>query len=761
MRWSSISWRRTRDTKLPRPSSASSSDAPHDEPKSPQPHDPGLAHLFSDAALFGKILSSNPDLPEGSLTAGVQSAHDSLNGFSQLVARDLDDNERAVSEKFAQISVSNWSAAEAHTLPPGVDPGESDESSDDEHDRISPGGAVKEAGEPDFEDKLDPIEILDLLGQEFGALAPEGEEKLLLESDATLFQDVVILGVVHVTTHRLTFHASLLSSQPSHRQRVIKSGPVLVHRKGLYRKRRVWLQLSPDIVSTYNSSRDEDKIKPIRSILLSSVKDVNVESRRPRHITILYESHEGTVDTTVEFDTDESAGDWKRELLGALFLYRRNHRSVLMQIDADDLNAVRINIPLSRVESAEKTQLPAFAGLVSFTFDPTGSNGAPNGVPTEQTASTTEVSILDTPPVKQVLQLGVLREDTLWENIMAYANKAKAAASKSNVDWPGSRVFIDLDPRTGPETSDNNLSDIVKSVSFALGLDTTKEMWIKKAYVHRFFGSYSGRFAVNTECVGFWSKSITGGDIRYRVPLSHVKGVKPDDRGRARDHTLVFEVQGQRDLRVIFSTERKRDEAIGQVNRFIYLSQELHTTASSPASLTPAPSRSATIDEFPTQRRTQTLDQISESIPLSSDDSESALHHDSAFHHIRNPTSILAPLSRVPSTIQRQHFPHALKSVYPKAINVPEGVLLSMPSMHFMCLTIGSRGDVQPYIALGRGLQKEGHRVTIVTHEEYKEWVTGFGVEHRTAGGDPGALMKLSVENKVPAIMVIRQRIRN
>ena len=166
--------------------------------------------------------------------------------------------------------------------------------------------------------------------------------------------------------------------------------------------------------------------------------------------------------------------------IGALFLYRRNRRSVLTQVDADDLNAVRINIPLSLVESAEKTQLPAFAGLISFTFDPARSNGAPSGVPTEQNVSTTEgVTIFDTPPVKQVLQLGVLREDALWENIMTYANKAKAAASKSNVDWPGSRVFIDLDPRTsnGPETSDNNLSDLVKSVSFTLGLDTTKELW--------------------------------------------------------------------------------------------------------------------------------------------------------------------------------------------------------------------------------------------------------------------------------------------
>ena len=69
--------------------------------------------------------------------------------------------------------------------------------------------------------------------------------------------------------------------------------------------------------------------------------------------------------------------------------------------------------------------------------------------------------------------------------------------------------------------------------------------------------------------------------------------------------------------------------------------------------------------------------------------------------------------------------------------------------MHFVCLTIGSRGDVQPYIALGLGLKAQGHRVTIVTHEEYKDWVEKWGIGHRTAGGDPGALMKLSVEHKV------------
>ena len=44
-------------------------------------------------------------------------------------------------------------------------------------------------------------------------------------------------------------------------------------------------------------------------------------------------------------------------------------------------------------------------------------------------------------------------------------------------------------------------------------------------------------------------------------------------------------------------------------------------------------------------------------------------------------------------------------------------------SLHFTFLTIGSRGDVQPYIALAKGLLADGHRVRIATHGEFREWV--------------------------------------
>ena len=197
MRWPCISRPRVQGPERPRAGSSSSSDTPQDDKTTnpPQFHDPGLARLFSDAATFGQILTSRPSLVEEESAAGGSGAtHKTVNGFSQLVACDLNDSELAVSEKLAQLSVSNWAAGS--TLAPDVDLDESEGSaSDDEPDRTSPRGTTQAqaAGEPDFEDKLTPDEILDLLQQEFGALAPLGEEKLLLESDAGLFQDVVIL----------------------------------------------------------------------------------------------------------------------------------------------------------------------------------------------------------------------------------------------------------------------------------------------------------------------------------------------------------------------------------------------------------------------------------------------------------------------------------------------------------------------------------------------------------------------------------------
>ncbi|HHV03673.1 MAG: glycosyltransferase [Bacteroidales bacterium] len=56
--------------------------------------------------------------------------------------------------------------------------------------------------------------------------------------------------------------------------------------------------------------------------------------------------------------------------------------------------------------------------------------------------------------------------------------------------------------------------------------------------------------------------------------------------------------------------------------------------------------------------------------------------------------------------------------------------------MKIALTTIGSRGDIQPYIALGIELQKSGHFVTILTHPWAKQIVNFYGLAHISVGDD-------------------------
>ncbi|SMN20140.1 similar to Saccharomyces cerevisiae YLR189C ATG26 UDP-glucose:sterol glucosyltransferase, conserved enzyme involved in synthesis of sterol glucoside membrane lipids [Maudiozyma saulgeensis] len=76
---------------------------------------------------------------------------------------------------------------------------------------------------------------------------------------------------------------------------------------------------------------------------------------------------------------------------------------------------------------------------------------------------------------------------------------------------------------------------------------------------------------------------------------------------------------------------------------------------------------------------------------------------------------------------------------------------------HIGLLTIGSRGDVQPYIALGKGLLKEGHIVTIITHGEFREFVEKHGINFKSIAGDPAELMSLMVEHESMNIGMLRE----
>lgn len=69
------------------------------------------------------------------------------------------------------------------------------------------------------------------------------------------------------------------------------------------------------------------------------------------------------------------------------------------------------------------------------------------------------------------------------------------------------------------------------------------------------------------------------------------------------------------------------------------------------------------------------------------------------------------------------------------------------PPLNIVIQIVGSRGDVQPFIALGSELQKFGHRVRLATHGVFREFVTKSGLEFYSIGGDPNELMAYMVKN--------------
>ncbi|KAI5950755.1 ATG26 [Candida jiufengensis] len=77
-------------------------------------------------------------------------------------------------------------------------------------------------------------------------------------------------------------------------------------------------------------------------------------------------------------------------------------------------------------------------------------------------------------------------------------------------------------------------------------------------------------------------------------------------------------------------------------------------------------------------------------------------------------------------------------------------------SYRITLLTIGSRGDVQPYIALGLGLQKEGHKVTIATHSEFKDWIEKYKFTFKEIAGDPGELMSFMVGHNTMSVSFLK-----
>lgn len=83
-----------------------------------------------------------------------------------------------------------------------------------------------------------------------------------------------------------------------------------------------------------------------------------------------------------------------------------------------------------------------------------------------------------------------------------------------------------------------------------------------------------------------------------------------------------------------------------------------------------------------------------------------------------------------------------------------------LKQLRFTCLTIGSRGDVQPYVALCKGLIADGQEAKIATHEEFRDFVEGHGIEFVPIDGNPAELMAICVEHGMFTYSFLREASR-
>ncbi|KAH8889273.1 UDP-Glycosyltransferase/glycogen phosphorylase [Thozetella sp. PMI_491] len=82
------------------------------------------------------------------------------------------------------------------------------------------------------------------------------------------------------------------------------------------------------------------------------------------------------------------------------------------------------------------------------------------------------------------------------------------------------------------------------------------------------------------------------------------------------------------------------------------------------------------------------------------------------------------------------------------------------PRLNIVIMVIGSRGDAQPFLKIGKVLKEQyGHRVRIATHPAFRDFVErDSGLEFFSVGGDPSELMAFMVKNPgmIPTLETVK-----
>ncbi|KAJ7356944.1 glycosyltransferase family 1 protein [Mycena albidolilacea] len=224
-----------------------------------------------------------------------------------------------------------------------------------------------------------------------------------------------------------------------------------------------------------------------------------------------------------------------------------------------------------------------------------------------------------------------------------------------------------------------------------------------------------GRLYISTNYFCFKSTGPLTAKTRMTLPIRDLLAIEKTKATRFGHHGLIVIVKGHEELFFEFGAEDKRDAFVALLER--QMEDTRRRLAQGDMSLTQGKRDALILEEFELKT--------------------SAATHDPAPANENMADSLPALMFTSASS--------TFLTFKPKR------------SLHFTFLTIGSRGDVQPYIALAKGLMADGHRCRIATHGEFKDWIEAHGIEFGHVGGDPAELMRICIENGTFTVSFLKE----
>jgi len=235
-------------------------------------------------------------------------------------------------------------------------------------------------------------------------------------------------------------------------------------------------------------------------------------------------------------------------------------------------------------------------------------------------------------------------------------------------------------------------------------------------YIYRLLPVF-GKLYISTNHFCFKSSGPLAVRTRMTLPIRDILASEKSKATRFGHHGLIIIVKGHEELFFEFSAEDKRDAFVHLLERQM---EDVRKRLEAGDAVTPKSGKrdALILEEF--EARTS-----------SSSDSE--------------PTPLTDNMADSLPAVMFTSASSTFLTFKPKK------------SLRFTFLTIGSRGDVQPYIALSKGLMADGHKCKIATHGEFKEWIESHGIEFGYVGGDPAELMRICIENGTFTVSFLKE----